>query len=206
MVLEAFRTRPVRHVRHRGTLGRADAMVRGPARSAQWPVRASAGRELRERRRGLRAGRTVRACRGSCGGGAPLPDCAQDRSHGPGDPLQSRQRPGRAGASGEAVLQYRHALSRDGAFGEAWINIAALQETAGRPAEAEASLRKALEARSDFDLALYNLALLLTRARRYAEALSVWDRYLAVRPSVHKATTAMRLRALCRFEEMTSFS
>ncbi len=110
------------------------------------------------------------------------------------------------GRPGEAVLQYRHALSRDGAFGEAWINIAALQETAGRPAEAEASLRRALEARSDFDLALYNLALLLTRARRYAEALPIWDRYLAVRPSAHKATTAMRLRALCRFEEMTSFS
>jgi tetratricopeptide (TPR) repeat protein len=110
------------------------------------------------------------------------------------------------GRPGEAVLHYRQALGRDATFGEAWINIAALQETAGRSAEAEASLRRALETRPDFDQALYNLALLMTRAKRYAEALPIWEQYLAVRPLPQKATTAMRLRALCRFEGMASFS
>jgi tetratricopeptide (TPR) repeat protein len=102
------------------------------------------------------------------------------------------------GRSAEAVLLYQEALARDAGFAEAWVNIASIQEGAGRALDAEVNLSKALNTRPDFGPALYNLARLLTKVARFNEALPLWDRYLALRPLPDNVSDAIKLRGLCR--------
>ena len=100
----------------------------------------------------------------------------------------------------EAALAYRQAIGRDPTFAEAWVNLAALEEVAGRTASSEAHLRRALEVQPNLTMALHNLAMALTRSERYEEAAQLWKRYLAQCPSPADTREAARLLLLCQIE------
>jgi tetratricopeptide (TPR) repeat protein len=105
------------------------------------------------------------------------------------------------GRTNEAVLAYQQAIARDRTFPDAWYNLAAIAEDRHHPEQAVQYYREAVLAWPDYAEALFSLGRLLSDAQRFDEALSVWEQYLRLNPTVSKqAGIASRYAALCRLE------